>query len=282
MPFSVYYRKGQTKGDKLMNLNWDYIDRYAKSLIKEAGHKIRVSFFSHIHIDTKSSADDLVTNIDIEVEQFFISRIQADFPDHKIIGEEGFGDDGKSLDGVVWILDPIDGTMNFVRQKRNFAISLGVYVDGVGMLGYIYDVVRDDFYHAKKDHGAYLNDEKLPQLENIPLRKAIIGVNARWVAPNRFIDHEKMIGLVLECRGTRSYGSAAIELAYVSSGRLDAYMSMRLSPWDVAGGMVIAQEVGAVATNLNGEQLQLLGQDSFIIARPGLHNDILTNYIRLK
>jgi len=282
MPFSLYYREWQKKGEELMSLNWDYIDRYAKSLIKEAGHKIRVSFFSNIHIDTKSSASDLVTNIDREIEQFFISRIQADFPGHKIIGEEGYGDDGESLDGVAWILDPIDGTMNFVHQKRNFAISLGIYVDGVGMLGYIYDVVRDDFYNAKKDHGAYLNDERLPQLEITPLREAVIGVNARWVAPNRFVDNEKIIGLVLECRGTRSYGSAAIELAYVSSGRLDSYMSMRLSPWDVAGGMVIAQEVGAVATNLKGEPLKLIGQDSFIVARPGLHNDILTNYIRLK
>lgn len=258
------------------------MDRYAKSLIKEAGDKIRVSFFNRIHIDTKSSANDLVTNIDREIEQFFIKRIRTDFPDHKIIGEEGFGDDGENLEGVSWILDPIDGTMNFVHQKRNFAISLGIYIDGVGMLGYIYDVVRNDFYYAKKDHGAYLNDERLPQLENTPLREAIVGLNARWVAPNRFVDNEKLIGLILECRGTRSYGSAAIELAYVSSGRLDAYMSMRLSPWDVAGGMVIAQEVGAVATNLKGNLLQLIGQDSFIVARPGLHNDILTNYIRLK
>lgn len=266
----------------MMNLNWGYIDRYAKSLIKEAGHKIRVSFFNQIHIDSKTSANDLVTNIDREIEQFFISRIQTDFPDHKILGEEGMGDDVRSLDGVTWILDPIDGTMNFIHQKRNFAISLGIYADGVGILGYIYDVVNDDFYNAKKDEGAYYNDERLPKLEITPLREAIIGVNARWMAPNRFIDHEKLIGLVMECRGTRSYGSAAIELAYVATGRIDCYMSMRLSPWDVAGGMVIAQEVGAVATNLNGEKMKLIGQDSFIVTRPGLHNDILTNYIRLK
>ena len=84
-----------------------------------------------------------------------------------------------------------------------------------------------------------MND--LPQLEEVPVNDAVVGINARWVAPNRYIDHEKMIGLVLECRGTRSYGSAAIEIAYVASGRLDAYISMRLSPWDIAGGMVIAQ-----------------------------------------
>src|SRR3954470_19463625 len=108
-------------------MNWGTIDRYAKSLIKEAGHRIRVSFYKHIDVDTKADANDLVTNIDREVEQFFISRIKQDFPDHRILGEEGFGDHVKTLDGVIWMLDPIDGTMNFVHQKRNFAISLGIY-----------------------------------------------------------------------------------------------------------------------------------------------------------
>src|SRR6185437_306024 len=97
--------------------------------------------------------------------------------------------------------------------------------------------------------GAYINDERLPQLEITPLSEAIIGINASWVAPNRYIDNEKVIDMVRACRGTRSYGSAAMELAYVASGRLDAYISMRLSPWDIAGGSVIAQEVGAIASN---------------------------------
>ncbi|PIC64394.1 inositol monophosphatase [Sporosarcina sp. P13] len=263
-----------------MNLN--AIDRYAKSLIKEAGHKIRVSFFSTIDIDSKADANDLVTNIDKEVERFFIERVKSDFPEHKIVSEEGFGDEISSLDGVVWYLDPIDGTMNFIHQRRNFAISLGIYVDGVGMLGYIYDVMRDDLYHAAKGEGAYFNDERLPQLEITPLEEAIIGINAAWVAPNGKVENDNIIQLVTRCRGTRSYGSAAIELAYVSSGRIDAYISMRLAPWDIAGGIVIAQEVGAVATNLRGEPPHLLGTDTFIVTRPGLHEEILSKYIRLK
>ncbi len=263
-------------------MKWELIDRYAKSLIKEAGQQIRHSFSSHIHIDSKSNANDLVTNIDREIEQFFISRIKTDFPEHKILGEEGFGDDIKTLSGIIWMLDPIDGTMNFVHQKRNFSISLGIYQDGIGILGYIYDVVHDELYYAKKGEGAYLNDERLPQLKTTPLNESIIGVNARWIAPNRYIDHEKTAALVMACRGTRSYGSAAMELAYVASGRLNAYISMRLSPWDIAGGMVIAQEVGAIASNLKGEPNALLGQESFMIASPGLHQDILKNYIRVK
>ncbi|MDN4608980.1 inositol monophosphatase family protein [Sporosarcina highlanderae] len=263
-------------------MDWGVIDRYAKSLIKEAGHKIRVSFYKTIDVESKAEANDLVTNIDRDIEQFFIRRIKEDFPNHRIFGEEGFGDEIESLEGIIWMLDPIDGTMNFVHQKRNFAISLGIYSDDVGMLGYIYDVMNDDFYHAVKGEGAYFNDEKLPMLENTPIEESIIGVNASWVAPNRRIEHMPIAEMVHRCRGTRSYGSAAIELAYVSSGRIDAYLSLRLSPWDIAGGMIIAKEVGAIVTNMKGETPHLLGQDTFIVAKPGLHEEIVTNYIRLK
>ena len=103
------------------------MDKYIKSMIKEAGHKIRNSFLSDISIESKSDANDLVTNIDKEIEQFFISNINRDFPEHRIFGEEGFGDDIRDHHGVIWLLDPIDGTMNFLHQKRNFAISLGMY-----------------------------------------------------------------------------------------------------------------------------------------------------------
>ncbi|WP_424236227.1 inositol monophosphatase family protein [Bhargavaea ginsengi] len=263
-------------------MDWGAIDRYAKSLIKEAGHRIRVSFAGKIQIETKADANDLVTDIDRDIEQFFISRIRRDFPGHRILGEEGFGDDVRSGEGVVWILDPIDGTMNFIHQQRNFAISLGIYADGVGMLGYIYDVMADDFYHAYRGEGAYRNDERLPRLAPVPIEKAIIGVNASWVTLNRYIEHEAIGQLVSDCRGTRSYGSAAIELAHVAAGRLDAYISMRLAPWDVAGGSVIISEVGAVATNLRGEQLDMISKDTFIAARPGLHQTVLDQYIRLK
>ena len=258
------------------------LDRYAKALIKEAGRKIRHSFSSELAIETKADANDLVTNIDKEIEQFFIERIRKDFNGHRILGEEGFGDNVDSLDGFVWMLDPIDGTMNFIHQQRNFAISLGIYQNGIGVLGYIYDVIHDELYSAQIGQGAYLNDERIPMLEPTTISNAIIGMNASWVVPNHHIENEGLIRLVKDVRGIRSYGSAALELAYVSTGRIDAYMSMRLSPWDVAGGVVIATEVGAVATNLKGQPLNFLEQDTFLVARKGLHDSLLVNYITLK
>lgn len=258
------------------------MDRYIKSIIKEAGHRIRNSFLSDISIESKSNANDLVTNIDKEIEQFFISRINRDFPGHRIFGEEGFGDDVQDQKGIIWLLDPIDGTMNFVHQKRNFAISLGIYEDGIGKLGYIYDVVNDDLYHGVLGGGAYYNDEKLSLLSETAIGESIIAMNATWAVPNRYFDHSGTLQLIQDVRGIRSYGSAALELAYLASGRIDAYLSMRLSPWDIAGGMVIAGEVGAIATNIKGAPANLLEQDTFIAANPSIHSEIIEKYILSK
>lgn len=259
-----------------MDLN--EMDKFAKSMVKEAGHKIRQSFFNTIEIDTKSNINDLVTNIDKEIELFMIKKIQQQYPNHRILGEEGFGDQIDSLQGVVWIVDPIDGTLNFVHQQRNFAISVGVYVDGVGLLGYIYDVVRDELFSAEKGNGAYVNDERLPMISNCSVQKAVIGMNARWLATNRFNLQTSLFHMVADCRSTRSYGSAALEIAYVAAGKLNGYVSFNLSPWDIAGGAIIAQEVGAIASTINGEAANYLTADTFFIANKQLHAQLLQEY----
>lgn len=266
----------------MVGVNIHKLDKYAKSLIKEAAGRIKSSFTTELLIETKSEANDLVTNIDKETEQFFIHNIKRDFPNHCILGEEGFGDNIQDLNGYVWILDPIDGTMNFIHQKKNFAISLGIYKDGVGILGYIYNVMDDDLMSASLGDGAYFNDVRIPKVEQTYIEQSIIGINASWVVPNKYLEHEGIIKLMQNVRGTRSYGSAALEIGYVVTGKLDAYMSTRLSPWDIAGGMVIAKEVGAIVTNLANEPINLLEQNTFLIAKPGLHKDLVTNYIKLK
>lgn len=261
-------------------MNWESIDIHAKNWVMEAGEKIRSSFDKTLDIRTKSNPNDLVTNMDQEIEQFFIKKVRETFPEHKILGEEGFGDKFESLDGIVWIIDPIDGTMNFVHQQRNFAISLGVYENGVGKIGMIYDVVHDELYHAISGQGAFMNGEKLPISEDRTVKESIIALNATWVMENRRIDHNLLIPLAREVRGTRSYGSAALELVFVATGRLDAYISLRLAPWDVAGGAVIVEELGGKVTNMRGEKLDFLTQDTLLVARPSLHETILRDYLR--
>ncbi|TFE00290.1 inositol monophosphatase family protein [Jeotgalibacillus salarius] len=262
-----------------MEENWLEIDEFAKSSIKEAGQEIIDSFDEVLKIQTKSNVNDLVTNMDKQIEKLFVEKIKDLFPHHRVMGEEGFGDQVTDMEGTVWIIDPIDGTMNFVHQQRNFAISIGVYHEGKGMLGYIYDVVSDDLYHAKKDEGAYLNGEKLSPLKDVPLEEAILSLNATWLVPNKKVNHEVFVPLVHRVRGTRSYGSAAIELAYIAAGRLDGYITMRLAPWDFAGGKVLIEEVGGVVTDLNGSELSMVNHSPVFAGNPSVHREVQKKYL---
>ncbi|WP_408010835.1 inositol monophosphatase family protein [Pseudalkalibacillus sp. A8] len=262
-----------------MAINWDEIRDQAVKWANEAGDVIRESFEKELTVETKSNADDLVTNMDREVEEYLINQIKETHPEHQILGEEGVGEEVTSLEGTVWIIDPIDGTMNFVHQQTNFAISIGVYHEGVGMVGVIYNVIYDEMFHAVKGKGAYLNNVKLPDLEEVPIEKSIIAINATWITRNKRIDPARLIPVVDRCRGTRSYGSAAIELAFVAAGRLDAYITMRLSPWDFAAGKVLIEEVGGRVTNLDGDPLDMLGRNSIFAGKADLHQLILDEYL---
>ncbi|MFD2443369.1 inositol monophosphatase family protein [Bacillus sp. CGMCC 1.16607] len=260
-------------------MEWEIISAYAKEWTKEAGEKIRSSFSTTLNITSKSSPNDLVTNMDQEIEQFFIGKIRKNFPNHKILGEEGFGDKLHNTDGVIWVIDPIDGTMNFIHQQRNFAISVGIYENGIGRMGIIYDVVHDELYVAYKGKGAFLNNQPIPPLNEVTVKEAIIGLNAIWATENKRIDYRKVVPLVQDVRGTRSYGSAALELVYVATGRIDAYISMRLAPWDFAAGIIIVEELGGISSDMLGQKLNLLEKSSVFVAKPGLHQEVLEKYI---
>lgn len=254
----------------------------AKRWVLEAGERLRTKMHQPLVIETKSDANDLVTEMDQETERFFAEHIRTTFPEHRVLGEEGFGDEVSDLDGTVWIVDPIDGTMNFVHQKQNFAISVGIYQDGVGVVGLIYDVMADCLYHAIKDQGAYKNDEKLEKLKEIQLDSSILCLNSFWAIENRLVHEEGTQALVRKVRGTRSYGSAALEFAYVAEGSIDAYITMRLAPWDIAAGVILVNEVGGVTTQADGSALDMVGKNSIITGNPSIHNEIIDDYIKLK
>ncbi|MFS0654259.1 inositol monophosphatase family protein [Bacillus sp. 179-C3.3 HS] len=261
--------------------NWVEIDRLAKQWVKEAGSRIKASMQEGLSIETKSNPNDLVTNIDKETERFFIEKIQSTFSDHRILGEEGQGEEEvTTLEGIVWIIDPIDGTMNFVHQKRNFAISIGIFEDGIGKIGLIYDVIHDELYHAVKGKGAYMNDLSLPPLKEVTIEKAIVGINPTWAIESPHFDARPFARLVRDVRGTRTIGSAALELAYIASGRSDAYVTLRLAPWDYAAGCVLLEEVGAVYSNIHGEPLSFLDKNSLMAGNPSICKKILHDYIK--
>ncbi|SDQ64146.1 myo-inositol-1(or 4)-monophosphatase [Virgibacillus subterraneus] len=264
-----------------MNLEMrDVIYKQAKEWVLQAGNTIREKMHDRMEINTKSNPNDLVTTMDQNTENFFVSNIKKTYPDHFIISEEGYGDQLETLDGTVWIIDPIDGTMNFVHQKRNFAISVGIYHEGVGEIGFIYDVMADVLYSAKRNEGAFKNDDALPSLVNKKhLLESIVGLNHFWLCENRLVDEQVMQDFVRTIRGTRTYGSAALEFAYVAEGIMDGYLTMSLSPWDIAAGIVIVNEVGGVTTTIYGEEVNMLEKNSILTCNPAIKSAIVDDYM---
>lgn len=258
----------------------DEIYNQARAWILDAGKIIRQKINDPLEVNSKSNPNDLVTSMDQEIEKFFAANIKSCYPDHLIISEEGYGDVVTSLKGTIWIIDPIDGTMNFFHQKRNFAISIGIYNEGKGEIGLIYDVMADVLYRAKRGHGAYKNDQKLePLSHHVDLKTAIIGLNHHWLRENRLVDETVMQRLVKTIRGARTYGSASLELAYVAEGILDGYLSMRLSPWDIAAGNILIREVDGLITNIEGNELDLLTKQSIVACHPQLHQSIIEDFL---
>lgn len=268
-------------GPNAMTLNQqEHIFKQAKKWILEAGQLIRTKMTEPIEVDTKSNPNDLVTSVDKETELFFVNKIQKHYPNHFLLGEEGHSNDITSLHGTVWIIDPIDGTTNFVHQKRNFAISIGIYHNGIGEIGFVYDVMSDTLYHAIKDAGAFKNNEKLLPLDDgVNLTTSVISLSHLWLCENLLVDESKMQQLVKTVRGVRSSGSAALDIASVAEGALNAYLALELSPWDIAGGMVLLKEVGGVMTTHLGESVDMLNQNSIITCNASIHPELIHKFL---
>ncbi|ALV20889.1 MAG: inositol monophosphatase family protein [Carnobacterium sp.] len=250
-------------------------DHLIKEWIKEAAAISKNSFNNELIVQEKTNRTDLVTNIDKEIEQFFIQKINRYFPEERVLGEEGSGHQMTDLKGIVWIIDPIDGTLNFVNQQNDFAIMISIYEDGVGQSGYIYDVMRDELYTAYKGQGAYLNDQKLPRVEDKALGQGLVAISYRLMSKENN-EAAKKIGKTSS--GVRMIGSAGLETVHVATGRLVAYLGASLAPWDIAAGKIIAEEVGLLYTQLDGQPIDLLNKNATIVATPAVHKEVTDIY----
>ncbi|WP_202076623.1 inositol monophosphatase family protein [Caldalkalibacillus salinus] len=261
---------------------WQDIYHTAKAWTQEAGQRLRDTLGGTLNVEYKTSAADLVTQKDHEIEEFFIEHIRHHYPEHAILGEEGLAETIEDpYREIVWVIDPIDGTTNFVHQQANFCISVGIYEQGEPRIGIIYDPIHDEFFHTLKGQGAYFNERKLEPLEKTTMEQSVLGINGLWLTPNRRYDHRKLQSIVRHARGSRSLGSAALELAYVACGRLDGYLTLRLSPWDYAAGLVILNELGARMTTIENEPIDIFTseQTSIFVAKPGLHEHISDHFL---
>ncbi|CAD2079465.1 inositol monophosphatase family protein [Jeotgalicoccus meleagridis] len=252
------------------------IYNFAKDLIVEAGQFIEKRMLESFHVDSKSNPDDLVTDVDRETEQFLSQRISEQYPTHRIIGEEGQGHDVHDNKGVLWIIDPIDGTLNFVHQSENFAISIGIFIDGQPYCGLIYDCMKADLYHAKYKEGAFLNNVPLEKAKEVPLSRSLIAMN-----PKRFLNERirtPFFSIMSKSRSVRSYGSAALEFTMLARGQISALLFFRLHPWDYAGGVILTNELGYKTSNVFGQDLPLFGTTSVIAGNPLIHQELLAYF----
>ncbi len=211
---------------------------FTKALVIELGSYIKSILDNHLEINSKSSKHDFVTNVDKEVERRIIDSVTSRFENQDFITEEKT----VATKGLkeMWIIDPIDGTMNFIMQKKNFAISIAYYEDETPVFGIVYDVMNDKLMWAVKGKGAYINDKKLKNLEQVvELEDILINISSKTLQQYATDPIKKIMG-------QRYIGSAALEICEVAIGASNAYVSKRVNSWDVAAATLILSEVGGV------------------------------------
>lgn len=198
--------------------------------------------------ETKSSTVDVVTAADKAAEELILSGLISARPADAILGEEGADRDGTT--GVRWLVDPIDGTTNYVYDLPGYTVSIGAEVDGRLAVGAVYEPKRNVLYAASLGGGATRNGEAIRCSRKAELPTALVATGFGYLADRRRGQAEVLVELLPKVRDIRRSGSAALDLCLVATGQVDAYFERGLNPWDLAAGSIIAEEAGAVVGDL--------------------------------
>ncbi|MEM9465834.1 MAG: inositol monophosphatase family protein [Actinomycetota bacterium] len=197
---------------------------------------------TELGIDTKSSATDMVTVVDRWSERTIVECLLAARPDDGLLGEEGA--DKPSTTGVVWVIDPIDGTTNFIRDLPGFSVSIAARIDGIDSVGVVHDVVRNERFEATLGGGARCNGERLRVSSAADLGRAVIATGFNYQPPVRVEQATLLADLLPDIADIRRFGGAAVDCCSVAAGRLDAYYEVGVSDWDIAAGGLLIREAG--------------------------------------
>lgn len=221
-------------------------------------------------IDTKSTPTDIVTAADKAVEEHIRTRLRARYPHDAIVGEEAGLETGKEA-GLTWIIDPIDGTVNYVYAGRGYAVSLAVYDGSRAIAGVVYEPVAEDLFCALAGEGAWrgrLRDgHRLTGSTATQLDQALVATGFSYDAADRARQATVLAGVLPHVRDIRRYGAAALDLSYAAAGVVDAYYESGLQPWDSAAGALIAREAGLTVTELDLDP----GRPTLVAAPTALH-----------
>ncbi len=223
----------------------------------------------------EKSRKDLVTDADVAAQHQIYRLLMSQFPDHCFVGEEGPSNDrGVAADYIpsdrwCWVVDPIDGTANYVHRLPNFAVSIALVRDGLPYVGIVYDPMSDEVFSAIRGLGATLNRKPIAASGCAAMDQALIAASFPPNVQRDSIEVRQFIEVLMEAQSIRRLGSAALNLCYVACGRLDGYWAGKVHSWDIAAGALIATEAGAHLTARDGSPFALDRGDLTIAATPG-------------
>ncbi|NUW30878.1 inositol monophosphatase [Nonomuraea sp. SMC257] len=244
--------------------------RLAEDIAREAGDMLLAKrpTMSEV-VETKSSPTDVVTTLDTASERLIRSRIQEARPGDRVLGEEGGEAGGDS--GVRWIVDPIDGTVNFLYGLPEWAVSIAVEVDGQVVAGVVNVASRGEVFTAALGEGAWLGGQRLRCNTGVPLAQALVSTGFGYDARRRAVQGQVLAEVLPRVRDVRRGGSCAVDLCSVAAGRVDGYYERGVNRWDYAAAGLIAAEAGARVAGLNGRPAS---PELLLCAAPGLFEEL--------
>ena len=220
--------------------------------------------------------NDFVTEVDHAAEQAIIEMLLTAYPGHGIWAEESGREHGAKDSEFVWIIDPLDGTTNFIHGLPVYCVSIALAVKGKIEQAVIYDPSRNDLFTATKGRGAYMNDRRLRVSKRIRMQECLIATGFPFRPGDDFNTYLRMMGDLMQCTaGLRRPGAAALDLAYVAAGFTDGFFETGLQPWDVAAGSLLVTEAGGLVGNFTG-QSDFLEQNECMAGNPKIYGQLVT------
>ncbi len=224
-----------------------------------------------LRIDAKQDRD-FVSEVDRQAEQEIIKIIHRSYPEHAILAEES-GQQGDA--DFEWVIDPLDGTTNFLHGFPQFAVSIGVRNKGKLEAAIVYDPIAQELYTAAKGSGALLNDRRIRVSNRSNMDSALLGTGLPFLAHHDFDNGLKILkSFMQQTAGIRRPGAAALDLAYVAAGRLDGFWEYNLKPWDMAAGILLVQEAGGIISDPDGTA-KFMDSGDVVCGNPKIHQQML-------
>ena len=219
--------------------------------------------------------NDFVTEVDQAAEEAIISTLLEAYPGHAILAEESGRQRGSKHSDYLWIIDPLDGTTNFIHGFPVYAVSIALAFKGQVQQAVVYDPSRNDLFYASKGRGAFLNDKRLRVSKRIRMNEALIGTGFPFRKGDNFKRYVKMFEAVMQnCAGLRRPGAAALDLCYVAAGYYDGFFETGLHPWDIAAGSLMITEAGGLIGNFTGEA-DFLFQREVVAGNPKIYGQLV-------